>query len=683
MTPGESHKAEELSRDEIFLNKIRDYVIRNISSEAFSLEALVLELGYSRSQVHKKLKKITGKSLSAFVREIRLEEALKLLRAKAGTASEIAYRTGFSSPAYFSQCFNNYFGFTPGEAVKKEVQKPDSLKPGSKHGSFSKPIKWKLRLAIVILAVLLIAVIILAYPKIFNRAKSGQLGAEGKTTVAVMPFQNMTNDTTKNYCEKGIQILMANSLSNNNGILVRQSDIINGMLEGRGITDYASLTPSIASLISRKLDADIFITGNIMPKGTSLRITAQLMNSRTKEIIKPFQIEGPRAEENIIIMTDSLSEMVNNYLVISVLEKELNELDAYLKFSSTSSREALRKYILGVNAHYRGDELIARDCYLDALKIDSNFFAASWGLVWVYNNLRIYDQAKKTCLKLYAIRNEVNRYQEDQINWAYAWFFETPREVINAVRQLHEIDNQVPESYRIHGNSYERLHEYEKAIPEYEKALDIYKKWDLKPERIFYYTDLGRAYHKTGQYRKERKLYRKAVKDFPDDYLLPYYQAILELSEGKTKAANEYIEKYISVNKERSLSEADIAINLGRIYWNAELFDKAEDYLREALRLRPESPATMNVIAFFLIDTERNITEGLEIIDKALELSPDHYEYLDTKGWGLYKQGKYQEALDILQKSWDLRMENAVYWHGGFLHLEAAKKAVAVGNTEY
>jgi hypothetical protein len=57
-------------------------------------------------------------------------------------------------------------------------------------------------------------------------------------------------------------------------------------------------------------------------------------------------------------------------------------------------------------------------------------------------------------------------------------------------------------------------------------------------------------------------------------------------------------------------------------------------------------------------------------------LSPDNYNYLDTKGWGLYKQGKYQEALNILQKSWDLRMQIAIWDREAFLHLEAAKKAV-------
>ena len=78
-----------------------------------------------------------------------------------------------------------------------------------------------------------------------------------------------------------------------------------------------------------------------------------------------------------------------------------------------------------------------------------------------------------------------------------------------------------------------------------------------------------------------------------------------------------------------------------------------------------------------MIEKDRNINNGLELIDKALALSPDNYDYLETKGWGLYKLGKYQEALEILQQSWDLRMKNAVYDHKSYLHLEAAKKAVA------
>jgi len=110
--------------------------------------------------------------------------------------------------------------------------------------------------------------------------------------------------------------------------------------------------------------------------------------------------------------------------------------------------------------------------------------------------------------------------------------------------------------------------------------------------------------------------------------------------------------------------------------------DKAEEYYRKALSLEPDEPGRMNDLAFLLIDGERNITEGINLEDKALELKPDNYLFLHTKGWGLYKQGKYREALDMLQKSWDLRREKAVYDHQAYLHLEAAKKAVA-GQKNY
>lgn len=123
----QSNIGEELSRDQVFLSRIRDYVLKNISSEEFSFESLSSEIGYSRSQIHRKLKKITGKSLSAFVREIRLEEALRLLKADTGTAAEIAYRAGFSSPAYFNKCFTDYYGITPGEAGKQIIQMQNKL----------------------------------------------------------------------------------------------------------------------------------------------------------------------------------------------------------------------------------------------------------------------------------------------------------------------------------------------------------------------------------------------------------------------------------------------------------------------------------------------------------------------------------------------------------------------------
>ena len=110
------------------------------------------------------------------------------------------------------------------------------------------------------------------------------------------------------------------------------------------------------------------------------------------------------------------------------------------------------------------------------------------------------------------------------------------------------------------------------------------------------------------------------------------------------------------------------------IYSDAGVPDKAEEFLRKALLIEPENSEILNNLAWLLIDKDRNINEGLILIDKALEISPDVDFILDTKGWGLYKQGKYKESLAIFEKAWNLK---PVYDHEIYLHLEAAKQAVA------
>jgi tetratricopeptide (TPR) repeat protein len=221
------------------------------------------------------------------------------------------------------------------------------------------------------------------------------------------------------------------------------------------------------------------------------------------------------------------------------------------------------------------------------------------------------------------------------------------------------------------------LYQYDKAIPEFEKALEIYKKWDSKPMWAANYDQLGVAYHETGQYKKEKRLYKKAEQDFPDNLDIIYRQAILSLTDRDTIFANRDIEKIRTILKENSASEAVIASNIAEIYSEAGILDKAEEYYRQSLSFEPENPARISNLAYFLVNKNRNIEEGLELANRALGLIPDDYAFLHAKGWGLYKQGKFKDALDILQKSWDLRREKAVYNHEAFLHLETAKKAVA------
>ena len=116
--------------DQSFLQSLKDFVNSNLDNEQFGAEDISREIGLSRSQVHRKLQKINGKSITQFIRETRLDVALELLKKEVGTASEIAYKVGFSSPAYFTKCFHEYFGYPPGEVKKRSLPRTDES-PGS------------------------------------------------------------------------------------------------------------------------------------------------------------------------------------------------------------------------------------------------------------------------------------------------------------------------------------------------------------------------------------------------------------------------------------------------------------------------------------------------------------------------------------------------------------------------
>jgi signal transduction histidine kinase/AraC-like DNA-binding protein len=108
----------ENSVDEKFLHKLMEIVESQIGNEHFGVEQLSEEIGMSRSQLHRKLKALLDQGPNQFIRTFRLNRAHDLLKQRAATASEIAYRVGFGSPSYFTKCFQEHFGYVPSEVHK-------------------------------------------------------------------------------------------------------------------------------------------------------------------------------------------------------------------------------------------------------------------------------------------------------------------------------------------------------------------------------------------------------------------------------------------------------------------------------------------------------------------------------------------------------------------------------------
>jgi signal transduction histidine kinase/DNA-binding response OmpR family regulator len=100
---------------EKFIEELKKAVEKNIGNELFGVEDLGEALAMSRSQLHRKLKALTGQSATTFIRNYRLHRAADLLKQGAGNVTEIAYQVGFNSQTYFSSSFQELFGYSPTE----------------------------------------------------------------------------------------------------------------------------------------------------------------------------------------------------------------------------------------------------------------------------------------------------------------------------------------------------------------------------------------------------------------------------------------------------------------------------------------------------------------------------------------------------------------------------------------
>lgn len=115
LLPDTSLVAKPVQIQDPFLEKLELTILDHLEKENFGSEELAKALFLSRSQLHRKIKALTGKSTSIYLRMIRLREAQKLLSNTSLSISEIAYKVGFKSPVYFTQIYKDTFGAPPSE----------------------------------------------------------------------------------------------------------------------------------------------------------------------------------------------------------------------------------------------------------------------------------------------------------------------------------------------------------------------------------------------------------------------------------------------------------------------------------------------------------------------------------------------------------------------------------------
>ena len=561
------------------------------------------------------------------------------------------------------------FDVTP-EGVKK-TKPVEEIQDNEPVGA---PVRRGLKISDGVIALLIVVVCILIYPKIFKKDKfEGIRNPEGKISIAVMPFENLSGDTLYNIWQEGFQNLLITTLSNSEELSVRQYQTVYSILESKRNVTHASITPSVASEVALKLETGTFIIGNILKAENKIMVNAQLLNAETEEIYKTFQVDGSIADD-IFAMAESVSVQIKNYLEIKKLIERYDS--PYIRETFlTNSSEAFLYYTHGYHAFMDNDYQTSIDWALKAIEIDSGFISAYVGLAFTYSITGYYDLAKKWCSIANNKRHELPLIEKLKLDHLNAYLFETPDEQTLYLKQILNIEGLNTLYWYLLGLAYYQKHQYDDAAICFEKALEIHNRWGSNYRNPWNYFLLGESYHKINNHKRENEVYELGLSIFPDQPAIIRDQAICAFSQGETIEANDLITKYESIRKDKNLwHEARILSSVGHIYAEANLFKEAELSIRQGLELDPRNPSRMFDLAWFLIDNDINVDEGMDLIQRALGSRPDNWYYLDARGWGLYKQGRYKEALIVLKNAWDLR---PIYDHEGYEHIEEVKKTLA------
>jgi tetratricopeptide (TPR) repeat protein len=500
---------------------------------------------------------------------------------------------------------------------------------------------------------------------------------EGKISIAVMPFENLTGDTTLNWFQRGISSLVINGLGTSSELAVCDDQTMFEVMESMNQVYTAGISPSIAKEIARKVKAETYISGSFQGRENTYWILVNLVNTETGKIIWTDKVEGNLKSSGYLDLADSLCNEIKNYLEIKALE-DIADYD--FREAYPNSAEAYRYFIEGMNLvlaqnYESGIQLLKK-----ALEIDSAFTFASFYLAYAYNFSGQYEQQSSPFNKAYLHKNRVPpKYQLWIELWHATFFGKNPQDINRYCDLLAESGINTRLFWSDLGTTYcDFLGQYEKAVEAFEKVMEISMERGDKWTFVYFWDRFLRALHKTGNHEREKEVAEIGLNTIPanSNWIL-YHMVICALSQGKTKEADEILVKYFAKHKELGTPEHLLEQFLGQMYENANILDEAEVHFRKSCELYPQRHTGMYQLAAFLIYNDIKIDEGMELVRKGLEIQPDHELLLQLKGWGLYKQGRYEESVQLLNKMWEQSLE---FNYGLYQHLQEAKQALANQN---
>ncbi len=333
--------------DQQFLSQLHEVIAKNMANEQFGVTELADAMSMSRSNLLRKVKKLTNVPVNQLIREARLKRAMELLQNSSSNVSEVSHEVGFNSTSYFIKCFREYYGFPPGEAGKRTSAEPVKQEP--KRALGSKKIIW-------IGVAALLATFIFQYIKRSPPAKI-------ERSIVVLPFKNESNDSTNLYFING---LMESTLNN----LQQIQDL--RVLSRTSSEKYRNTSKSIPEM-AKELDVRYFIEGSGQKIGNQILLTIQLIEGPDDKHIWSKQYR--REAKDIFALQQEIARNVADEIEVAISPDVKKRIDKI----PTKNLEAYDAFLKGVELLNRtGNENLEASIveFNRAIQLDSSFAQA-------------------------------------------------------------------------------------------------------------------------------------------------------------------------------------------------------------------------------------------------------------------------------------------------------------------
>ena len=551
-----------------FIEQAEAIVLDHLSNEQFGVSELAEQMNMSRSNLLRKIKKHTQLSASQFIRQVRLQKGKELLKQTELSISEISYQVGFGNTSYFIKCFRENYGYPPGEVRKgKTDEAKEEVAPG---------FLTRYRLPLAVIAVLVVAALIVF---LLNKSESDTTIQNQTKSIAVLPFKNMSSDSSNLYFVNGLMESTLNNLQKIKNLRV---------VSRTSVEKYRNTNKTIAE-IADELKVSYLVEGSGQRVGDQVLLNIHLIQASDDTPVWAEQYKHEVVD--IFDLQNAVAKKIADAIQAKVTPAELQQIDK----KPTENMVAYDYYLQGLvpfQTETKEGLEAAIPFFEKAIAEDPTFALVYAKLAVSYYFLDIY-QTKKQYTDL------INHYADQALLY----------------------DSRSAESLIAKAIYYMQINEFRLAVPYLEKALEYnpnsatvvqiladlysrvipdtgkYLKYALQGIQLdieakdsvgesYVYLHLANAFIQNGFVDQANKYINLSLDYNPKNFYAPYLKVFIQYAQHQNmeKATNALVAEW-----KRDTSRLDIIQEVAKFYYFRERYDSAYYFYEKFESIKQEN----------------------------------------------------------------------------------------------